>query len=126
MTILIPFGSFFEDEDHAANYGDELSKKHSAKVHMSSHKDHITLHHLEVPKENRKKGVGSAVMKDINSFADQHKKKVVLTPAVHDDHMGTSSHKRLIKFYKGHGYTHNMGRHLDYSMRAGDMYREPK
>lgn len=103
-----------------------IKKKYDADVHIDHRKrPEIRLHHLSVPKHKQGEGIGSKVMTDLNHISDKLKKKVTLSPASKDKHFGTTSRSRLVKFYKSHGYKENKGRNTDYSMRAGDMYREP-
>tara|TARA_R110000868_G_C10885510_1_gene763238 strand:+ start:115 stop:1083 length:969 start_codon:yes stop_codon:yes gene_type:complete len=107
-------------------FADDLEKKHGAKVHLDLHNNNeVHLYHIEVPKGNRRKGVGSAIMQEINAYADQNKRRVTLNPASKDDRLGTTSRNRLIKFYKRHGYVHNKGRNKDFRTSAA-MYRDPK
>lgn len=107
-------------------FNNDLRKKHGAEVDLSLYGDkEIHIHHIKVPKEKRKQGIGSAIMKDINDYADQGKKRVTLNPGSKDDRHGTTSRNRLIKFYKRHGYVHNKGRNKDFTTSAA-MYRDPK
>jgi len=85
----------------------------------------LKLDTLIIDKDKRNKGIGSNVMNEINSFADESGKRVVLTPAVKDDFQGTTSRNRLVKYYKGHGFQENKGRKKDYSISEG-MIREPQ
>jgi GNAT superfamily N-acetyltransferase len=87
--------------------------------------DQITLSMIEVPKVNRKQGIGTSVMTDLINYADEHQKRIVLTPGLHDPLHGTTSRARLIKFYKRFGFVENRGRNKDFSI-SELMYREPK
>jgi len=87
--------------------------------------DTISLDMIEVPKSNRKQGIGTAVMNDLITYADQQGKRIVLTPGLRDDRHGTTSRARLVKFYKRFGFVENKGRNKDYSISSG-MYREPQ
>ena len=120
--MIKTFRSFITESE---DYGDYLAKKHGVKLHLSDRKDSIHLHNIIVPKEKRRQGVGSAVMRDINDYADQHGKTVTLQTAVKDDFHGTTSQSRLKRFYKGHGYVENKGRNKDFSL-SGNMYRLAK
>lgn len=126
MTIP-SFRQFLNEEhDDLERFASHLETKHGAKVHLGHHHNGaIHLYHLEVPKEKRKTGIGSAIMTDINKYADEHGKRVTLNPAHKDDKFGTTSRNRLIKFYKDHGYIQNKGRHKDFRTNAG-MYRNPE
>jgi len=84
----------------------------------------ITLSMFEVPKANRKMGIGSAVMADLVNYADVHRKMIVLTPGLQDSRHGTTSRSRLIKFYKRFGFVENKGRNKDFAI-SELMYRNP-
>lgn len=85
----------------------------------------ITLNMIEVPKADRKQGIGTAVMNDLVNYADAKNKRIVLTPGLNDPRHGTTSRTRLVKFYKRFGFVENKGRNKDFSISDG-MYREPK
>jgi GNAT superfamily N-acetyltransferase len=106
-------------------FGAHLSQKYGADVNLVPLRGDIQLQHLEVPKERRKQGVGSAIMQEINDYADQQKQRVVLDTATRDDSFGTTSKGRLTKFYGRHGYVRNHGRRKDYRLNAS-MYRNPQ
>lgn len=82
----------------------------------------ITLNKIVVPKEKRGQGHGSAAMRNLTKHADEHKKRIVLTP---DTSFGGSSVSRLKKFYKGHGFKDNKGRSKDFTTRH-TMIRDPQ
>ena len=50
--------------------------------------------------ENRKQGVGTAIMRQLCEFADHHAADITLTPASKDDYAATTSRARLVRFYK--------------------------
>jgi ribosomal protein S18 acetylase RimI-like enzyme len=54
---------------------------------------------------DRKQGVGSAIMRELCEFADQHTAEIRLTPASKSDYAATTSRARLIRFYKRFGFT---------------------
>lgn len=85
----------------------------------------IKLDTLIIDKDKRNSGIGSNVMQEINAFADENGKRVLLTPAVKDDFQGTTSRGRLVKYYKRHGFVENKGRNKDFSISEG-MIREPQ
>lgn len=87
--------------------------------------DSISLNMIEVPKADRKQGIGSAVMNDLIEYADQYNKRILLTPGLQDDRHGTTSRTRLVKFYKRFGFVENKGRNKDFGISDG-MYREPQ
>jgi GNAT superfamily N-acetyltransferase len=50
--------------------------------------------------ENRKQGIGTAIMRELCEFADRHAAEIRLTPASKGDYAATTSRARLIRFYK--------------------------
>lgn len=92
---------------------------------ISENEKDVTVSSIIVPKEGRKKGAGTALMQDVTDYADQTGKVVRLTPGVKDDRHGTTSRKRLVKFYKRFGFVENKGKNKDFTYNAGEMYREP-
>ena len=81
----------------------------------------IELSGFIVPKSMRNQGVGSQVMEEVTSFADQNSLKIVLYPS---SDLGGSSKSRLIKFYKRFGFVENKGRNKNYRIME-TMYRNP-
>lgn len=77
-----------------------------------------------VPKEKRKSGVGTKVMQELCAFADQHQKKILLTPMNRDKFYGTTSYQRLVKFYQKFGFVENSGKNKNDKINA-NMYRNP-
>ena len=88
---------------------------------ISEDKDTITLSQIEVPKSERKKGVGSQAMRELIDYADQTNKQIRVTP---DTSFGGTSKDRLRKFYKRFGFVENKGRNKDLSI-SDSMYRDP-
>lgn len=86
----------------------------------------LRLDMIEVPRGSRGEGVGSRAMEDLVAYADERKLLVHLTPALRDTRHGTTSRRRLVKFYKRFGFVENKGRHKDFTLGAGDMYRVPR
>ena len=54
--------------------------------------------------EDRKQGVGTAIMRELCEFADRHTAEIRLTPASKGDYAATTSRARLIRFYKRFGF----------------------
>lgn len=50
--------------------------------------------------EERKQGVGTAIMRELCEFADRHAAEIRLKPASSDDYAATTSRARLVRFYK--------------------------
>lgn len=87
----------------------------------------IDLDSLVVDARYRGQGRGAAFMQALVAFADRHQSPIVLMPASsRDEAIGTTSRARLVKFYKRFGFVENKGRHRDFSLRAGAMFREPQ
>jgi GNAT superfamily N-acetyltransferase len=84
----------------------------------------IHLSALIVPKNDQRTGLGTAAMTELCRLADRLGKRILLTPAARDDHWGTTSSARLVRFYKRFGFVENKGRNKDFSIRHG-MYRMP-
>lgn len=106
----------------------DIEKKWKDKVvNISLFEDEkvIDLNTIIIPKEDRKKGIGSAIVNDVIDYADRVGKRVELTPAVKDDFQGTTSRSRLVKFYKRFGFVENKGRNKDFTINAGKLFRNP-
>lgn len=104
----------------------QIEKKYELNSFMAyENADTITLSMIEVPKANRKQGVGSAVMNELIQYADKVNKVIVLTPGQRDDKHGTTSRSRLVQFYKRFGFVENKGRNKDFQYYGDTMYRTP-
>jgi GNAT superfamily N-acetyltransferase len=53
---------------------------------------------------DRKQGVGTAIMRELCQFADRHSAEIRLTPASKGDNAATTSRARLVRFYKRFGF----------------------
>lgn len=105
----------------AANSGvmEYLDARHPGLEHFVTERpDSLTLNKIVVPKDRRGQGKGSAYMRDLLDYADQHGKRVDLTPSA--DFGGTKS--RLQNFYRGFGFTPNKGRNRVFES-SEDMVR---
>lgn len=87
--------------------------------------DELRLNLLIAPKGELKQGKGTQAMEKLIQYADEHNKRITLSPALPDDRKGTTSRARLVKFYKRFGFVENKGRYKDFSISDG-MYREAK
>jgi len=108
---------------------DDIQDKWKDKVDslfLSEDDNYVKLMNVVVGKGDRKQGIGTAIMEDIVSYADQAGKVARLTPALQDDRMGTTSKARLKKFYKRFGFVENKGRNKDFVYNADEMYRDPQ
>lgn len=97
---------------------------HSFDVWQAKNGD-IKLNMLVVPRKQQKHGLGTAAMTALCRFADQHQRRIILTPASKDDNFGTTSRARLVAFYKRFGFVDNKGRKKDFELNDG-MYRNPR
>ena len=79
-----------------------------------------TLNKIDVPKDKRESGIGTAVMNDLVALADQQGAVLKLSPS--GDFGG--SVPRLKDFYERFGFVQNRGRNTDYAI-SESMYRSP-
>ena len=82
----------------------------------------VTLSKIEVPKNQRNQGIGTAAMQDVVQYADDAGKTVALSPSTD---FGASSVSRLRDFYKRFGFVENKGKHKDFTI-SESMYRLPQ
>jgi predicted GNAT family acetyltransferase len=87
--------------------------------------DVIILDSLIVPHGQRKQGIGTQIMQELASYADQVGKRLEVSPGQKDDYHGTTSRGRLVNFYKRFGLIENKGRNKDFSI-SKSMYRNPE
>jgi GNAT superfamily N-acetyltransferase len=80
----------------------------------------ITLDKLIVPGGSRGRGLGSALMRDLVTYADRHGKQVRLTPS---GAFGGVP-RRLARFYARFGFVPNEGAQRDPGC-GESMYRDP-
>lgn len=85
----------------------------------------LKLNMIKVARDARGQGVGSKAVQDLVDYADANGKRVVLTPAVRDEAVGTTSRARLVSFYKRFGFKENKGRTRDFAISDG-MVRDPQ
>jgi len=93
-------------------------------LYIFENKNKIILDSLIVPKEQRKQGIGTQIMKELVEYANKVRKRIELSPGQKDDYHGTTSRGRLVNFYKRHGLVENKGRNKDFTTNK-TMYREP-
>lgn len=105
-----------------------LNKKYQElkTLFLSEHGNVISIDMIEIDRGSRKKGIATAVMSEIVSYADANNKEIEALPGLKDDRKGTTSRGRLVNFYKRFGFIENKGRNHDFSRRSGVMYRLPK
>ena len=71
----------------------------------------IQLHKIEVPKEQRGKGIGSRFMKGLTKTADRQGRRITLSQQPERGHK-----KKLDTFYQRFGFKANKGRDKDFSV----------
>ena len=82
----------------------------------------LKLQSIRIPESKRGQGIGTAIMKRITDFADQHGLTTALTPAPPKNTVRAKS--RLIRWYKSLGFVPNKGRNKDFGTRE-TMLRRP-
>ena len=106
----------------AAKAEDVLRTKYpDVELDVSETKKGLTLSKIVVPEGQRSKGVGSAVMSDLVSYADSKGLPLAVTP---DSTFGGSK-GRLEDFYKRFGFVRNKGRNKDFAFME-TFVRQPK
>lgn len=121
-------GSTALGHETAEHFSRRIKEKHGLaefRVYESAHGG-LKLDMLAVPRGERGLGRGSAAMQDLVDYADRRGLTVRLTPALKDPRWGTTSRKRLVRFYKRFGFVENKGRYKDFTIGASEMYRLPK
>jgi GNAT superfamily N-acetyltransferase len=90
------------------------------KAHATiSQQGDIRLHSLEVPKDQRGKGIGGRFMKGLTNVADKQKRRVTLSQQAEPGYK-----KKLDTFYKRFNFKSNKGRNKDFSV-SDTMIRNP-
>ena len=108
-------------ESSSSNLRSSLEKKYGVKLSYSVLGDLMDFDKIIVPKENRGKGVGTKVMREIINWANQNDVIISLTPS---GDFGSSVSK-LKKFYSGLGFKPNKGRNKDFRT-MNTMIKYPK
>jgi GNAT superfamily N-acetyltransferase len=85
----------------------------------------VVLSSLIVPRARQRQGLGTQVMERLCAVADAQGWRVLLSPATKDDHHGTTSRARLVRFYKRFGFWENKGRKRDFTVSCS-MVRDPR
>ena len=74
--------------------------------------------------QNRKQGVGTAIMRELCEFADRHAAEISLKPASKDDHAAITSRARLVRFYKRFGFVKDKRKSTEFTI-VPTMSRKP-
>ena len=117
--------SWFKKTEQTESLDAILNKWKSQGITLYVHEqeNRIVIDSLIVPKEQRKRGIGSQIMQELTDYADQVGKRIELSTG-EKGYQGGTSRNRLIKFYKRFGLVQNRGRNKD-SRTSNTMYREP-
>ena len=121
-TIPVGFDGELGGKDHIKALQGYLSDLHGAKISLSSREKRIILDKVVIPKEDRGKGKGDAVIHALKRFADTYGHQISLTPENPED--SKKGKARLRDWYKRHGFVENKGRKKDYEISEA-MYRNP-
>ncbi|MFA5625850.1 MAG: DUF5661 family protein, partial [Bradymonadales bacterium] len=107
----------------AAQFRAEIAAKYPDVVVDLFAATHGGLHlsKIEIPKNKRKLGMASEILKGITALADKYQLVVSLSPT---NEFGTPK-TVLVEFYKRFGFVFNRGRNKDYRI-SETMYREPR
>lgn len=108
---------------HVKALSEHVSAHHKVKLSLSHRDGKTTLHKVVVPKSERGKGTGDAVMAALNRHADEHGHTIALTPEPLHGEGGSKA--KLKKWYKRHGFVDNKGRNKDYEV-SETMLRPPQ
>lgn len=73
----------------------------------------IEVMQIYVPPNERNSGIGSNVLKQIQQYAKEKGKPIVLRP---EPERGQKAN--LDRFYKRHGFVHNKGKNIDYALSS--------
>lgn len=99
-----------------------MSAKHpQVDAFVSERENSIKLHTIDVPKGQRRKGIGTTYMEDLIAHADETGKTITLSTGGRE---GDIAKSKLIAFYKSFGFVENKGRKKDYRI-SDTMYRRP-
>lgn len=107
------------------DFGKHLGAKYGAGIYVDLHAgsqpgSFVVLDSLFIPKEQRNRGIGRAIMADLIAEADRQGWRLALTP---DDVYG-SSKSRLVTFYRSFGFVPNKGLTRDFKTTQ-TMLRHP-
>ena len=114
-------------KDEVENFWAELNEKYRKDVidlwFYFKPPDVLYLSDIFINKKSRGQGIGSRIINDLKTFADQRGLSIVLSPSPERGYKA-----KLDKFYRNLGFVHNKGRKKDYRIStpfAPTMYRRP-
>jgi ribosomal protein S18 acetylase RimI-like enzyme len=73
---------------------------------------------------DRKQGIGTAIMRELCDFADRNAAEISLKPASKGDYAATTSRGRLVRFYKRFGFVVEKAKPAEF-MIIPKMIRQP-
>lgn len=119
------FRKWLEQTEELQQLVDQLLKEYPQLKKLSAWENEfkIELAMIEVEKDARSSGIGTAVMQKLNQYADMVGKPIVLSPEPQP-----RKKKALDNFYRRNGYVNNKGRNRDDLLSAAfhsTMYRRP-
>lgn len=109
---------------HHADLARQLEQDLGIRVFLLGAKDGVVLSSLIVPKARQRQGLGTQAMERLCAAADAHGWSLFVSPGQKDDHHGTTSRARLVRFYKRFGFWENTGRRKDFALSYA-MIRRP-
>lgn len=65
--------------------------------------------------QDRKRGIGTAIMQELCQFADRHAAAIKLKPASKVDFAATTSPARLVRFYKRFGFEKDRSQPIEFT-----------
>ena len=112
---LVPIDSIddSDEKEDLDDFVDLIRNKYPVKhfnLYTNRHTKDIILDLIILDKSDQHKGVGSQIMMDLINYADARQKRITLTPALKDKHLGTTSKTRLQKFYSRFGFKKKCGK----------------
>ena len=108
------FRQFFEENAPIDDLRAKLMAKYPGLyLFVSENNYRIEISSINVPEEQRNKGIGSAVLKAIQDYAHSVNKPIVLSPEPEP-----RKKVALNRFYKTNGFVHNKGKNRDYRLSS--------
>lgn len=108
------FKQWHESSDGLESLLDELRKEYNPiSILAWEDKNKIEVAKIVVPPDKRNQGIGTAVMKRLQEYAQSVGKPIVLRP---EPEKGKK--KALDRFYSGLGFVNNRGRNMDYTLSS--------
>jgi GNAT superfamily N-acetyltransferase len=74
--------------------------------------------------QDRKQGIGTAIMRELCEFADRNAAEISLKPASRGDYTATTSRGRLVRFYRRFGFVVEKAKPAEFTI-IPTMSRKP-